>query len=235
MFAVNRAASKLKVHSSRPVRANNKMPIRTMAAPASNQSGSPDRPLSPADFRVRPAALISLEALIYRRSMDKTHLLLIPLFLIQFLPSIRRLDGALFIFASISPSFLFANITFRMKDLYVHSTLAYKRTFFLSKIMFFTGWIFLFFGGTILNLLLAQEYIKVIMLLAGLFFTVSLAAGGSLVSMHLFSFCYLFLWYLGVMQHLPAADLYGIHGHFPVTLGYVTASLLILFFTYKKL
>ncbi|MFC3748321.1 hypothetical protein [Paenibacillus sp. GCM10012306] len=229
------ATSKIKISSPKPVRQKIKMSDRSAAALVHNQSKSSAWPQTSTYFHVHLGALIRLEALIYRRSLEKTHLLLIPLFLIQFSPSSKGLDGVLFIFTSISPLFLFANITFKVKDLFIHTTLAYKQKYFISKIVFFTGCITLFFSGTILNLLLAQEYVKLIMLLTGLLFTVTLAIGCSFLSMHLFSFCYLFLWYLGVMQKLPVTDFFGINGYPFVSLSYAAVSVIILLFAYKRL
>lgn len=235
IFFRKRMVPKLIIPSPVPAEQKHNTPSRTVSVTAHLKSGSSSAYQRLAPFRVRAGTLIRTEALIYRRSLDKTHLLLIPLFLIQFLPASGRLNEALFIFTSISPLFLFATITFKLEDLYIQSTLAYKRMFFISKIVFFAVWIFLFFGGTLLNLLLIQEYSQLIMLLTGLLFTVSLAIGCSLISKHLFSFCYLFLWYLGVMQKLPVADIYGIQAHSSVSLGYAALSVVILLFAYKKL
>jgi hypothetical protein len=195
----------------------------------------PSVTLNHAHFRIHSGSILSKEFIMYWRDLNKSHLLLIPLFIIQLLPQAQQLSGWIFSVASIAPLFLLSNISFQINDLYIRSTLAYKRPYFTVKTLLFVTILILFFSGTFINLLVVQNFSGIVMLVIGLLFSVALAASCSSVSNHLFSFIYMFLWYLGVLQNIAPADLYGIHGDLTISLYYSLIAISMFVFAYRKL
>ncbi|KTD85432.1 hypothetical protein [Paenibacillus etheri] len=208
--------------------------LTVIEEPKLSQNSNLPLSLDSSVFRIETKALFSGEILVYLKSLQKTHLLLIPLFVLQYLPRASDVNNWIFILALSAPLFLFSNTSFHLGDSFIRSTLAYKRPLFFTKALFLFTLLILYFSGTFINLLIVQKYLMIVSLLLGLLFSISLTASCSLVSKHLFSFIYMFLWYLGVMQEFILADLYGIHGNLMTPLIFGAIGIGLLIFAYKK-
>lgn len=190
--------------------------------------------INPSSTRIKTKTLLFGELLIFLKNLQKTHVLLIPLFILQYFPQAKDMNSWIFIVAASAPLFLFSNTSFQLGDSFIRSTLAYKRPLFFTKLLFFLTILIIFFSGTFVNLLLVQNCWTFISLLIGLLFTISLMVSCTLISKHLFSFMYMFIWYLGVMQKFIIADLYGVNGNILMSSIFGIFGILLLLFSYKK-
>ncbi|MFP4978518.1 hypothetical protein ACE6ED_24125 [Paenibacillus sp. CN-4] len=192
--------------------------------------------LRPAKLRASALKLLPYELLLAVRGLGRVKAIaLLGLLLLSWLPSSGDLSGFNFLLVAAGPLLLLPGIELHGGDPAIRCALGFKRSYFAAKAAAFGVPLVLLFTVPALRLIADGQSGSVLGLLCGLCFALGLGLIGAFYSPHLVGGVYLFLWYTGVVQGLPAADLFGLHGGIAIPALYGAAGVLLMTAAYRKL
>lgn len=244
------AASADWIADGSPARPGSPAPANSqLAHGALGRSGSHTRPgtfaspaasgiafLRPARLRTSALKLLPYELLLAVRGLGRVKAIaLLGLLLLSWLPSSGDLSGFNFLLVAAGPLLLLPGIELHGGDPAIRCALGFKRSYFAAKASAFGVPLVLLFTVPALRLIADGQSGSVLGLLCGLCFALGLGLIGAFYSPHLVGGVYLFLWYTGVVQGLPAADLFGLHGGIIIPSLYGMAGVLLMAAAYRKL
>lgn len=220
--------------------------VATSSSAASRIPASPDSLASPAGSGfvfIRPSRLqasalklLPYELLLAVRGLGRVKTIaLLGLLLLSWLPSSGDLSGFNFLLVTAGPLLFLPGIELHGGDPAIRCALGFKRSYFAAKASAFGVPLVLLFTVPALRLIADGQSGSVLGLLSGLCFALGLGLIGAYYSPHLVGGGYLFLWYTGVVQGLPAADLFGLHGGITIPALYGAAGVLLMAAAYRKL